>query len=106
MQSEKDVDHMAMPGWPGAMFIMIHPQLAFPFFEALLDGPPHDGGLADLGEGHIGGCIGEGEFGFPIRGGSDEEPHRVPLGQTISGRNRPAGGSPWRGWDPLCLRPG
>jgi hypothetical protein len=76
MQSKKDVDHMAMPGWPGAMFVMIHPQLALSFFEALLDGPPHDGGLAHLRERHIFGGIGEGEFGLPFRGGSDKEPHR------------------------------
>src|SRR3989337_1909932 len=73
MQSKKDVDHMAMPGWPGAMFIMIHPQLAFPFFKALLDGPPHDRGLGHLRERYINGYIGEGEFGFSIRGGSDKE---------------------------------
>ena len=92
MQSKKDVDHMAMPGWPGAMFIMIHPQLAFSFFETLLDGPPHDGGFAHLRERHINRCIGEGEFGFPIRAGSDKEPYRVLLGQAISGWINPEAG--------------
>ena len=64
---------------------MIHPQLAFSFFKALLDGPPHDGGFTHLRERHIHGCIGEGEFGFPIMGGSDKEPYRVLLRQAISG---------------------
>src|SRR3990170_691830 len=92
MQPKKDVDHMAMPGWPGAMFIMIHPQLAFPFFKALLDGPPHDRGLGHLRERYINGCIGEGEFGFSIRGGSDKEPYRYLLGQAISGWIDPEAG--------------
>lgn len=92
MQSKKDVDHMAMPGWPGAVLIMIHPQLAFPFFKALLDGPPHDGGLAHFKERHIDGCIGEGEFGFPISGASDKKPNRILLGQSISGWIDPEAG--------------
>jgi len=75
MQPKKNVDHMAMPGWPGAVLIMIHPHLAFSFFKALLDGPPHDGGLAHLRKRHIGGCIGKGEFGFSIRGASDKKPY-------------------------------
>ena len=77
---------MAMPGWPGAVLIMIHPQLAFSFFKALLDGPPHDGGLAHLRERHIDGCIGEGEFGFPISSASDKKPYRILLRQSISSR--------------------
>src|SRR3989337_4224763 len=85
MQPEQDVDHMAMPGWVGTMLIMIHSELAFSFFEALLNGPPHDGGLAHLRERHIDGRIGEGEFGLPIRTGSDKEPHRILLGPSISG---------------------
>ena len=92
MQPKKNVDHMAMPGWPGAMFIMIHPQLAFSFFEALLDGPSHDRGLAHLRERHIDGCIGEGEFGLSIKSASDKEPYRIlpwsgliDLRQPISG---------------------
>jgi len=83
---------MAMPGWPGAVLIMIHPQLALSFFEALLDGPPHDGCLAHLRKRHIHGCIGEGELGFPLRSGSDKEPHRVLLGQTSSGGIDPEAG--------------
>ena len=85
MQPKKNVDHMAMPSWPGAMLIMIHPQLAFSFFEALLDGPSHDGGFAHLRERHIDGCIGEGEFGFSIRSASDKKPYRILLRQSISG---------------------
>ena len=85
VQPKKNIDHMAMPGWPGAMLIMIHPQLTFSFFKALLDGPPHDGGLAHLRERHIVGCIGEGEFGFSINSASDKEPSRILLGQSISG---------------------
>jgi len=85
MESKKDVNHMTMPGGPGAMLIMIHPQLAFSFFEALFDRPPHDGGLTHLRERPINGCIGEGKFGFPIRAGSDEEPHGFLLGQALSG---------------------
>ena len=85
MQPEQDVDHMAMPGWVGTMLIMIHSELAFSFFEALLNGPPHDGGLAHLRERHIDGCIGEGEFGFPISSASDKKPYRILLGQSISG---------------------
>ena len=92
MQSKKNVVHMAMPGWPGAMFIMIHPHLAFSFFEALLDGPPHDGGFAHFRERHLDGCIGEGEFGFSIRSGSDKEPYRILLRQSISGRIDPKAG--------------
>ena len=85
MEPKKNVNHMAMPGRPGAVLIMIHPQLAFSFFKALLDGPPHDGGFAHLRERHIDRCIGEGEFGFPIGGSSDKEPYRILLGQSISG---------------------
>ena len=85
MQAKKNVDHMAMPSGPGAMFIMIHPQLTFSFFKALLDGPPHDGCPAHLRQRHIDRCIGEGEFGFPIRSGSDKEPYRILLGQSTSG---------------------
>ena len=92
MQPKKNVDHMAMPGWPGTMLIMIHPQLALSLFEALLDGPSHNGGFAHLRERHINGCIGEGEFGFPIRAGSDKEPYRVRLGQAISGGIDPEAG--------------
>ena len=85
MQPKKNVDHMAMPGWPGAVLIMIHSQLPFPFFKALLDGPTHDGGLAHLRERHLDGCVREGESGFPIRTGSDKEPYRILLRQSISG---------------------
>jgi len=92
MQPQKNVDHMAMPGWPGAVLIMIHPQLAFSFFKALFDGPPHDGGFAHLRERHIDGRIGEGEFGFPIRSSSDKEPYRILLRQSISGWIDPEAG--------------
>ena len=71
---------------------MIHPQLAFSFFEALFDRPPHDGGLTHLRERPINGCIGEGKFGFPIRAGSDEEPHGFLLGQALSGWINPEAG--------------
>ena len=92
MQPKEDVDHMAMPGWPRAVLIMIHPQSAFSFFKALLDGPPHDGGLAHLREGHTDGCIGEGEFGFPIRSASYKKPYRILLRQSISGGIDPEAG--------------
>ena len=85
MQPQKDVDHMAMPGWVGTMLIMIHSQLAFSFFKTLLDGPPHDGGLAHLRERHIDGSIGEGEFGFPMRRASHKKPYGILLWQSISG---------------------
>jgi len=84
MQPQENVDHMAMPGWPRTMLIMIHSELAFSLFEALLNGPSHDGGLAHLRERHIDGCIGEGEFRLSIRA-SDKEPYRILLGQSISG---------------------
>ena len=92
MQPEKNIDHMSVPGGPGAMFIMIHPHLAFSFFKALLDGPPHDGGLTHLRERHIDGCIGEGEFGFPISSASDKKPNRIVLRQSISGWIDPEAG--------------
>ena len=92
MEPKENIDHVPMPGWPGAMLILIHPELPFSFFEALLDWPSHDGGLAHLRERHIDGCIGKGEFGFPIRAGSDEEPHRILLGQAISGWIDPEAG--------------
>jgi hypothetical protein len=92
MQPKKDVNHMAMPSWPGAVLIMIHSELALSFFEALLDGPPHDGGFAHLRERHLHGCIGEGEFGFPIRAGSDKEPYRILLGKSFSGGIDPEAG--------------
>ncbi len=84
MQPKKDVDHMAMPCWPGAMLIMIHSQLAFSFFEALLDGPPHNGGIAHLRQRHIQGCIGEEKLVLPsgvVRIKSHPEPSwdRPPL---------------------------
>ena len=64
---------------------MIHPQLTFSFFKALLDGPPHDGGLAHLRERHIDGSIGKGEFRLSIGGASDKKPYRILLRQSISG---------------------
>jgi len=67
------------------MFIMVHPELAFSLFEALLDGPPHDGGLAHLREKHIEGGVGKGEFRLSIGSVSDKEPYRVLLGQSLSG---------------------
>ena len=92
MQPKENIDHMAMPGWPGAVLIMIHPQLAFSFFKALFDGPPHDGGLAHLRERHIDGCIGKGEFGFPIRSASNKKPYRILLGESFSGGIDPEAG--------------
>jgi hypothetical protein len=92
MQPKKNIDHMAMPGWPGAVLVMIHPQLAFSFFKALLDGPPHDGGLTHLRERHIGGGIGKGEFGFPIWSASDKKPYRILLGESFSGWIDPEAG--------------
>ena len=85
MQAKKNVDHMAMPGGPGTMLIMIHPQLTLSLFEALLDGPPHHGGFAHLSERHIDGGIREGEFSFPIGSASDKQPYRVLLRQPLSG---------------------
>ena len=85
VQPRKNIDHMAMPGWPGAMLIMIHSQLAFSLFEALLDRPSHHGGFAHLRERHIDGCIGEREFDFPIRRTSDKKPYRILLRQSIPG---------------------
>ena len=85
MQPKEDVDHMAMPSWPRTMLIMIHSELAFSFFKALLNGPSHDGGFAHLRERHIDGRIGEGEFSFSIRSASDKEPYRILLRQSISG---------------------
>jgi hypothetical protein len=67
------------------MLIMIHSELAFSLLEALFNGPTHDGGFTQLRERYIDGRIGEGEFSFPIRRSSDEEPYRILLGQSISG---------------------
>ena len=92
MEAKKNIDHVAMPGWPGAVLILIHPQLPFPFFEALLDGPSHDRGSAHLAQRQIDGCIGEREFGFPIRSGSDKEPNRILLRQSLSGWIDPEAG--------------
>lgn len=89
MQPKENVNHMAMPGRPGAMLIMIHSHLTFSFFTALLDGPPHDGGFAHLRERHIDRGIGERKFGFPVRSASDKKPDRVLLGQAISSRIDP-----------------
>lgn len=85
MEPERDVDHMAMPGRPGTMLIMIHSELAFSFFKALLDGPAHHGGFAHFRERHIDRGIGEGEFSFSIRGASDKQPYGIFLRQSISG---------------------
>ena len=85
MQSEEDINHMAMPGGPGAVFIMIHSQLAFPLFKALLDGPSHHGGFAQFGKRDIDGRIGKGVFDLPIRSFSDKEPYRGLLRKSISG---------------------
>ena len=85
MQSQKNIDHMAMPGGPGAMFIMIHPQLAFPLFKALFDGPAHHGGFAHLRERHIARRIGEGKFGLSIRRLADKKPYRRVMREAIAG---------------------
>ena len=92
MKSKENIDHMTMPRGPGAMFIMIHSQLAFSLLKALLDGPAHEGCLAHFRKRHIDGCIGEGEFGLPLRSNADKEPDRLFLGQTISRRVDPQAG--------------
>ena len=33
--------YMVVPAGVFTHFIVVHPQLSFPFFEALFDGPPH-----------------------------------------------------------------
>jgi len=42
MQSEENIDHVPMPGWPGTMLIMIHADLAFAFLEAVLEQNSYD----------------------------------------------------------------
>ena len=86
MQSEENIDHMTMPSRPGAMLIMIHSDLTFSFLEALFNGPSHNRGFAHLGQRHIDRRIGKGEFDLSIRTDSNEEPDRILLGQSISGR--------------------
>ena len=77
MQPRENVEHMAVPGGPRATIRTTHFELAFsfPLLEALFNGPTHDGGFAQLRERYIDGRIGEGEFSFPIRRSSDEEPY-------------------------------
>ena len=67
------------------MFIMIHPQLAFSFFKALLDGPSHHGGFTHLGERHIDRRIGKGKFGLSLRSPSDKEPDGGVMRKSVSG---------------------
>jgi len=64
---------------------MIHPQLAFALFKALLDGPAHHGGLAHLRERHIARRIGEGKFGLSIRRLADKKPYRRVMREAIAG---------------------
>ena len=66
---EKDVEHVAIPGAPGAMLVVAHAEVGLVFEKALLDGPAKSrdraeglerGGLGSVGDGElhlsVGGC--------------------------------------------------
>jgi len=65
---------MSMPSGPGTMLIMIHTQLVFALFEALLYGPAHYGSFAHFRERHVLRRIGKGELDPSIRILSYEKP--------------------------------
>jgi len=66
-----------MPSGPGAMLIMIHPQLVLAFFETLLYGPAHYGGFTHFRERHAFRGVRKGELEPSIRILSHEEPDRI-----------------------------
>ncbi len=85
MLSEKHVDHVAVPGRPGTVFVVAHPKVALALLETLLDGPAHTEGGAHLRERHVGWGVGKGIADLPIFVASDDQPKFIALGQPIVG---------------------
>jgi len=67
------VEHVPVPGRPGAVLVVIHADLTLPVLEALLDRPTQGGGAAQHGHGDVGGGIREGVLELAVRQAAQEE---------------------------------
>ena len=74
MERQEHINHMPVPGRPGAVFIFSHADISFSVFEALLNAPAQGGGVSQFGERHLFRGIGKGIFGLAIGGASHQQP--------------------------------
>ena len=89
MKRQEHINHMPVPGRPGAVFIFSHAGISFSVFEALLNAPAQGGSVGQFGKRHLFWGIGKGIFDLAIGGASHQQPDGSFLREPLMCRKDP-----------------